>query len=143
MPEVAVGELSTGPESVHIGVEAVVFGPRSFQAWWVGRVSAWWNGEVLMRWGSGTVVEEDPEEEPVFTADDDDEDWGCPGCTVVEGEIVEGAVFGRDSGMTTVEYAVGTVVAAAFAAVLYRIVTGDSIVSGLTNLVNSALKTTF
>lgn len=46
-----------------------------------------------------------------------------------------------DAGMTTVEYAVGTVVAAAFAAVLYRIVTGDSIVSGLTNLINSALST--
>lgn len=61
MPEVAVVELSTGPESVHIGVEAVVFEPRSFQAWWVGRVSTWWNGEVLMRWGSGTVVEEDPD----------------------------------------------------------------------------------
>ena len=44
-----------------------------------------------------------------------------------------------DDGMTTVEYAVGTVVAAAFAAVLYKIVTGDSIVAGLTNLVNSAL----
>ena len=44
-----------------------------------------------------------------------------------------------DDGMTTVEYAVGTVVAAAFAAVLYKIVTGDSIVAGLTSLVNSAL----
>lgn len=44
-----------------------------------------------------------------------------------------------DDGMTTVEYAIGTVVAAAFAAVLYRIVTGDSIVSGLTSLVSSAL----
>lgn len=44
-----------------------------------------------------------------------------------------------DAGMTTVEYAIGTVVAAAFAAVLYRIVTGDSIVSGLTSLVASAL----
>lgn len=44
-----------------------------------------------------------------------------------------------DAGMTTVEYAIGTVVAAAFAAVLYRIVTGDSIVSGLTSLVTSAL----
>lgn len=45
--------------------------------------------------------------------------------------------------MSTVEYAVGTVVAAAFAAVLYRIVTGDSIVSGLTNLISSALQTAF
>jgi hypothetical protein len=44
-----------------------------------------------------------------------------------------------DAGMTTVEYAIGTVVAAALAAVLYKIVTGDSIVAGLTNLVQSAL----
>lgn len=48
-----------------------------------------------------------------------------------------------DEGMSTVEYAVGTVAAAAFAAVLYRIVTGDSVISGLTNLVNSALNTSF
>ncbi len=46
-----------------------------------------------------------------------------------------------DAGMSTVEYAVGTVVAAAFAAVLYKIVTGDSVVAGLTSLVNSALHT--
>lgn len=46
-----------------------------------------------------------------------------------------------DEGMSTVEYAVGTVVAAAFAAVLYKIVTGDSVVAGLTSLVNSALHT--
>lgn len=44
-----------------------------------------------------------------------------------------------DAGMTTVEYAIGTVVAAALAAVLYKIVTGDSVVSGLTSLVTSAL----
>lgn len=48
-----------------------------------------------------------------------------------------------DAGMSTVEYAVGTVVATAFAAVLYKIVTGDSVVAGLTNLINSALSTTF
>jgi hypothetical protein len=48
-----------------------------------------------------------------------------------------------DAGMSTVEYAVGTVVAAAFAAVLYKIVTGDSVVAGLTNLINSALSTSF
>lgn len=47
----------------------------------------------------------------------------------------------NDAGMSTVEYAVGTIVAAAFAAVLYKIVTGDSVVTGLTNLVNSALHT--
>jgi hypothetical protein len=49
--------------------------------------------------------------------------------------------YAPDAGMSTVEYAVGTVVAAAFAAVLYRIVTGDSIVSGLQALIDSALHT--
>lgn len=48
-----------------------------------------------------------------------------------------------DAGMSTVEYAVGTVVAAAFAAVLYKIVTGDSVIAGLTNLINTALNTSF
>jgi len=48
-----------------------------------------------------------------------------------------------DAGMSTVEYAVGTVVAAAFAAVLYRIVTGDSVIAGLTNLINTAMSTSF
>lgn len=43
-----------------------------------------------------------------------------------------------DAGMSTVEYAVGTIAAAAFAAVLYRIVTGDSVVAGLTKLINDA-----
>lgn len=44
-----------------------------------------------------------------------------------------------DAGMTTVEYAVGTLVAAALAAVLYRIVTGESIITGLTTLITRAL----
>jgi hypothetical protein len=59
---------------------------------------------------------------------------------VVDGEVVNGELTG-DEGMSTVEYAVGTVVAAAFAAVLYKIVTGDSVVAGLTSLVNSAMHT--
>ena len=46
-----------------------------------------------------------------------------------------------EAGMSTAEYAVGTVAACAFAAVLYRVVTGSSIVSGLTDLVESALAT--
>lgn len=46
---------------------------------------------------------------------------------------------GNDSGMTTAEYAVGTVAAAAFAAVLYMVVTGSSVVSGLGALVSKAL----
>lgn len=44
-----------------------------------------------------------------------------------------------DDGMSTAEYAIGTVAAAAFAAVLYSIVTGDSVSSGLTSLVEHAL----
>ena len=46
-----------------------------------------------------------------------------------------------EAGMSTAEYAVGTVAACAFAAVLYRVVTGSSIVKGLTDLVESALAT--
>ena len=46
-----------------------------------------------------------------------------------------------EDGMSTAEYAVGTVAACAFAAVLYRVVTGSSIVDGLTALVDSALAT--
>jgi hypothetical protein len=46
-----------------------------------------------------------------------------------------------EAGMSTAEYAVGTVAACAFAAVLYRVVTGGSIVTGLTELVESALAT--
>jgi hypothetical protein len=46
-----------------------------------------------------------------------------------------------EDGMSTAEYAVGTVAACAFAAVLYRVVTGGSIVSALGDLVESALAT--
>ncbi|MDN5858409.1 MAG: DUF4244 domain-containing protein [Pseudonocardia sp.] len=48
-----------------------------------------------------------------------------------------------DSGMSTVEYAIGTIAAAAFAAVLYTVVSGDSIVTALTTLVERALTATF
>jgi hypothetical protein len=46
-----------------------------------------------------------------------------------------------ESGMSTVEYAIGTIAAAAFGAVLYSVVTGDSIVGALTNIINRALTT--
>ena len=80
---------------------------------------------LLRRWG----VEQ--RDEPVDS---------CGWVTVADGGIDD--EIPRDAGMSTVEYAVGTVVAAAFAAVLYKIVTGDSMVAGLTSLVNSALHTT-
>ena len=46
-----------------------------------------------------------------------------------------------DAGMSTVEYAIGTIAAAAFGAILYAVVTGDSIVAALTNIINRALNT--
>jgi hypothetical protein len=47
----------------------------------------------------------------------------------------------EDDGMSTAEYAIGTIAAAAFGAVLYSVVTGDSIVSALTGIIDKALKT--
>ncbi len=49
----------------------------------------------------------------------------------------------EDHGMSTVEYAIGTIAAAAFAAVLYAVVSGDTIVTALTELVQRALSATF
>ena len=46
-----------------------------------------------------------------------------------------------EEGMSTAEYAVGTVAACAFAAVLYQVVTGGSVVGALGDLVESALAT--
>jgi hypothetical protein len=46
-----------------------------------------------------------------------------------------------EAGMSTAEYAVGTIAACAFAAVLYKVVTGGSIVTALGDLVASALAT--
>jgi Protein of unknown function (DUF4244) len=46
-----------------------------------------------------------------------------------------------ESGMSTVEYAIGTIAAAAFAAILYSVVTGHSIVTALTNIITRALNT--
>jgi hypothetical protein len=46
-----------------------------------------------------------------------------------------------EAGMSTVEYAIGTIAAAAFGAILYTVVTGDSIVSALTNIISRALST--
>jgi hypothetical protein len=51
--------------------------------------------------------------------------------------------FRDDSGMSTVEYAIGTIAAAAFAAVLYAVVSGESIVGALTTLIQRALTATF
>jgi hypothetical protein len=46
-----------------------------------------------------------------------------------------------EDGMSTVEYAIGTIAAAAFGAILYTVITGDSIVTALTNIITKALNT--
>jgi hypothetical protein len=48
-----------------------------------------------------------------------------------------------EGGMSTAEYAIGTIAAAAFAAVLYKVVTGGAIVGALTDLVQRALSVNF
>nr|WP_042938308.1 DUF4244 domain-containing protein [Rhodococcus sp. AW25M09] len=51
-------------------------------------------------------------------------------------------LFGvEDDGMSTAEYAIGTIAAAAFGAVLYTVVTGNSIVTALTGIIDRALNT--
>jgi hypothetical protein len=44
-----------------------------------------------------------------------------------------------DAGMTTAEYAVGTVAAVAFAAILYKVVRSPAVSSALSSIVQSAL----
>ena len=46
---------------------------------------------------------------------------------------------GLDAGMSTAEYAVGTLAAVAFAAVLYKVITGDSVAALLNGIVEKAL----
>lgn len=48
-----------------------------------------------------------------------------------------------DSGMTTAEYAVGTVAACAFGALLYQVVTSGAVRAALTDLVERALNVAF
>ncbi|MFF3774314.1 DUF4244 domain-containing protein [Streptomyces sp. NPDC002232] len=49
----------------------------------------------------------------------------------------------RDDGMTTSEYAVGTIAAAAFAAVLYKIVTSGAVSGALESVIGKALDAPF
>ncbi|MCW2541608.1 MAG: rane protein [Frankiales bacterium] len=46
---------------------------------------------------------------------------------------------GADAGMTTAEYAVGTVAAVAFAAVLYKVIRTPAVQSALSAIITSAL----
>lgn len=48
-----------------------------------------------------------------------------------------------DDGMTTAEYAVGTVAACGFGAVLYKLLTSDSVVRMLKDIIERALSVSF
>ena len=48
-----------------------------------------------------------------------------------------------DSGMTTAEYAVGTVAAVAFGAVLFKVVTSPGVASALSKVITKALDVSF
>ncbi|MFG2195817.1 DUF4244 domain-containing protein [Streptomyces sp. NPDC048639] len=49
----------------------------------------------------------------------------------------------REAGMTTAEYAVGTVAACGFAAVLYKVVTSGTVSSALESVIGKALDAQF
>ncbi|MFE4450852.1 DUF4244 domain-containing protein [Streptomyces sp. NPDC056796] len=50
---------------------------------------------------------------------------------------------GLDRGMTTSEYAVGTIAACAFAAVLYKVVNSGAVLTALQSLIKDALSAKF
>ncbi|MEV0613857.1 DUF4244 domain-containing protein [Nonomuraea sp. NPDC050404] len=52
------------------------------------------------------------------------------------------AAINRERGMSTAEYAVGTIAACAFAALLFKIVSSPEVQEMLTSLINRALNTT-
>jgi hypothetical protein len=89
-------------------------------------------------------------------AEDEDDDLadaaaGRNACAALEAEArrtrgVPGRLrllLSGDTGMSTAEYAIGTIAAAAFAALLYTVLTGDNVVNALTSLVQRALSVTF
>jgi uncharacterized protein DUF4244 len=51
-------------------------------------------------------------------------------------------LLGTEAGMTTAEYAVGTVAAVAFAAVLYKVVRSPAVQAAVSHIVTSALNVT-
>jgi hypothetical protein len=50
---------------------------------------------------------------------------------------------GAEAGMTTAEYAVGTVAACGFGAVLYKVVTSTQVAAWLSHTIGRALQTAF
>ncbi|MET9338646.1 DUF4244 domain-containing protein [Nonomuraea sp. NPDC003804] len=55
--------------------------------------------------------------------------------------LAQATRLGRDRGMSTAEYAVGTIAACGFAALLFKVVTSTEVQEMLSALVNRALNT--
>ncbi|MFY0510195.1 DUF4244 domain-containing protein [Streptomyces anulatus] len=68
---------------------------------------------------------------------------GVPGRTAKWAARWAGRLGRSDRGMTTSEYAVGTIAACAFAAVLYKVVNSGPVMSALQSLVEDALDAKF
>ena len=52
------------------------------------------------------------------------------------------ALLSNDDGMSTIEYAMGSLAAAALAAVLYAVVNGGEVTSAITSIITDALSNT-
>lgn len=65
--------------------------------------------------------------------------FGVRGWTGAARRAVKVRMRAGDAGMTTSEYALGTVAACGFAAVLYRIVTSDAVKTALESVIGKAL----
>ena len=57
-------------------------------------------------------------------------------------QSAEGAA-GKDAGMTTAEYAVGTVAACGFSGVLYKVITSDTVVTLIKDVISKAFHLSF
>ncbi|MFJ2025725.1 DUF4244 domain-containing protein [Streptomyces sp. NPDC087897] len=68
---------------------------------------------------------------------------GAPGRSARWSARWAGRLGRSDHGMTTSEYAVGTIAACAFAAVLYKVVNSGPVLSALQSLVEDALDAKF
>ena len=83
-----------------------------------------------------------------WDTDPDPDDWGeeLPAAQInddidSDDEDDSGGFLGDDLGMSTIEYALGCVAAAALGALLYLVVTSDTVESALSGIVERALNT--
>lgn len=52
-------------------------------------------------------------------------------------------MFTSDKGMSTAEYAIGTIAAAALAGILYAVLSGDQVVAAITEIIRKAFTVSF